>query len=70
MKKASEYYQRAQECRQLAVRTANADYKATLLGMAETWETLAHSRADHMARRQRIEALVTLTSLQGSEHQH
>ena len=57
MKKASEYYQHALECRQLAARTADADHKATLLRMAETWETLAYNRADHAARRQRIEAL-------------
>ena len=57
MKKVSEYFQHGRECRQLATQTADAEYKATLIRMAETWETLGRDRETYVARRKRIDAL-------------
>lgn len=44
MKKASEYLQHAQECRQLAARMESGDHRSQLLVMAATWEQLAEER--------------------------
>lgn len=56
MQKASQYHQRAKECRELASRTAKPEHKSMLEGMAETWERLAVQREALVARRARIEA--------------
>ena len=45
MKKASEYRQHAQECRDLAAKMASADQRGQLLEMALHWEQLARDRA-------------------------
>ena len=45
MKKASEYRQHAQACRQLAARMQHPDEREQLLRMAEQWEQLAKDRA-------------------------
>ena len=58
MKKASEYYQHARECRALAS-NAKPEHRDMLLKMAETWESLAHDRKEHIARQQRIDALTS-----------
>ena len=57
MQKASEYHLRAEECRALAARTADAEHKAMLANMAETWEALAQQREALVARKARIAAL-------------
>ena len=59
MKKASEYHQHGKECRELAARSGNAEHRAALIKMAETWENLARNRAAHVARLRRIEALTS-----------
>lgn len=63
MHKASQYHVRAEECRALAARTAKAEHKSMLEGMAETWERLAQQREALIARRARIEAI------EGVKHQ-
>jgi hypothetical protein len=45
MKKASEYRQHAQECRDLAAKMASPDQRGQLLEMARHWEQLARDRA-------------------------
>lgn len=45
MKKASEYRQHAQECRELAAQMASPDQRGQMLEMAEHWERLAADRA-------------------------
>jgi hypothetical protein len=57
LKKLSQYYQHAAECRQLAKLAGNADHAAMLENMAQTWESLAKERELHLARRERIEHL-------------
>jgi hypothetical protein len=57
MQKASEYHQRAAECRLLAARTRDPEHKMLLAEMAETWETLARQREALLARKMRIAAL-------------
>ena len=47
----------ADECRRMAERTPNPEYKAALLTMAETWEKLAQQRIELLARQARIAAL-------------
>jgi len=44
MKKASEYRQHAQECRELAKHMPAGDQREQLLKMAETWDKLALER--------------------------
>lgn len=44
MKKASEYRQHAQECRQLAAGMQSEDQRALMLQMAEHWDKLAVDR--------------------------
>jgi len=57
LKKASEYHQRADECRALAARASNAEHKAMLHNMADTWENLAVAREALLARKARIAEL-------------
>jgi hypothetical protein len=54
MKKASEYRQHAQECRELARGSTADDHRDQLLRMAETWEQLATER-ERLVRRQQGE---------------
>jgi hypothetical protein len=49
LKKASEYRQHAEECRQLAG-GMTGDQRDQLLEMASTWERLAQERADLVRR--------------------
>jgi hypothetical protein len=57
MKKASEYFQHAAECRDLAARATTDEQRKMLLTMAATWEGLAHERETRMAQQRRLEAL-------------
>lgn len=50
MKKASEYRQHAQECRDLAKQMPEGDKRNQLLEMARTWENLADERSDLVRR--------------------
>ena len=50
MKKASEYRQHAEECRQLANRMEQGEHRTQLLEMASTWEKLAAERSDLVRR--------------------
>ena len=50
MKTVSEYREHAEECRRLAQSIANAEHKAALESMAETWESLAREREARLAR--------------------
>lgn len=44
MKKASEYRQHAQECRELAAGMGSPEQRTMMLQMAEHWEKLAEDR--------------------------
>ena len=57
LRKISEYYQHAAECRQLSRLAGNADHAAMLENMAQTWENLAREREQHLARQDRIASL-------------
>lgn len=50
MKKASEYRQHADECRQLASRMDVGEHRDQLLAMAATWEKLATERSELVRR--------------------
>ncbi|MGE5565355.1 MAG: hypothetical protein ACM3YN_04240 [Parcubacteria group bacterium] len=50
MKKASEYRQHADECRQLAARMEVGEHRDQLLEMASTWDKLAAERSDLVRR--------------------
>ncbi len=50
MKKASEYRQHAEECRQLANRMEHGEHRDQLLEMAATWDRLAAERSDLIRR--------------------
>jgi len=50
MKKASEYRQHADECRQLASRMDVGEHRDQLLQMAATWDKLATERSDLVRR--------------------
>ena len=50
MKKASEYRQHAEECRQLAARMDVGEHRDQLLEMAATWERLADERSELIRR--------------------
>lgn len=50
MKKASEYRQHAQECRDLAKQMPQGEQRDQLLEMARTWDNLAAERADLVRR--------------------
>ncbi len=50
MKKASEYRQHADECRQLAARMDVGEHRDQLLEMAGTWERLADERSELIRR--------------------
>ena len=62
MKKASDYRHHAEECQRLARTVVNAEHKAALTRMAETWENLALVRAERLAREKRIAALEVPTN--------
>jgi hypothetical protein len=57
LQKASEYHLRAEECRVLAARTNDAEHKAILGHMAETWEDMAQQREAEIARKERLAVL-------------
>ena len=57
MSKVEEYRRHAEECRQLATRSANEETRTQLLQMAETWEGLARDREEQIAQQERITAL-------------
>ncbi len=44
MKKAAEYWQRADECRALARKMKDGEQQDQLLGIAKMWEALAEDR--------------------------
>ena len=46
MKKASEYFQHAAECRALAAGMSKPEQREQLILMAEQWERLARDRED------------------------
>lgn len=50
VKKASEYRQHAQECRQLASQMESPDQRALMLQMADHWEKLARDRVALITR--------------------
>ncbi len=50
MKKASEYRQHAEECRQLANRMDSGEHRDQLLVMAANWDALAEERASLVQR--------------------
>jgi hypothetical protein len=56
MKKVPEYLQHAEECRMLAA-AAKPEHRDMLLKMAETWESLAKGREEHVERRNRVSLL-------------
>jgi hypothetical protein len=61
MKKASEYRQRADQCRILARAAKSPQHREMLLDMAATWDGLAEDRMKQAARSKRI------TKLEGSK---
>jgi hypothetical protein len=67
MKKASEYRQHAEECRDLARRAKEAEHRDMLLNMAATWDSLAAERLQATARRQRMETFEVDESRAGDE---
>jgi hypothetical protein len=54
MKKASEYRQHAEECRQLANRMEHGEHRSQLLEMAATWDKLAADRSELVRRHPEI----------------
>lgn len=50
MKKASEYRQHAEECRQLAAAMESGEQRELLLTMAANWDRLADDREDLVQR--------------------
>jgi len=54
MKKASEYRQHADECRQLAARMEVGEHRDQLLEMAATWDRLADERSELVGRHPEI----------------
>jgi hypothetical protein len=58
MKKVEEYRSHAEECRTMARRARSARERDLLLNMARTWDDLATSRAEQIARKKRIEGLL------------
>jgi hypothetical protein len=50
LKKASEYYQHAAECRELARTALTAEHRGMLETMARTWESLAREREERLMR--------------------
>ena len=57
MRKISEYYKHAEECRQLAKTSVAPEHAAMLENMAQTWETLAKEREQRLTRQERIATL-------------
>jgi hypothetical protein len=54
MKKASEYFRNAEECKKLIATTSDPQHKTMLHRMAETWDSLAADRQRTVAQKQRI----------------
>jgi hypothetical protein len=54
LKKISEYYEHARECRELARSSMTEEHRASLENMARTWEGLAHDREARIQRLQRL----------------
>ena len=54
MRKVDEYRRHAEDCRKLASSVATEEAKQQLLQMADTWDNLAKSREEQIARKQRI----------------
>jgi hypothetical protein len=50
LKTVNEYREHAEECRRLAQSVTIAEHKVALIGMAETWESLAQEREKRLAR--------------------
>jgi len=57
MKKAEDYLTHARECRELAANARDEGQRDMLLKMADTWDGLAESRKQEVARQERIRAL-------------
>jgi hypothetical protein len=55
MRKISEYKRHAEECRMLARQTTVEKHRQMLLEMAATWEMLAESRANTLAKKDQSE---------------
>jgi hypothetical protein len=54
LKKISEYYEHARECRELARSSVTEEHRASLENMARTWEGLARDREARIQRLQRL----------------
>jgi hypothetical protein len=59
MKKASEYHQHAEECRDMASRATSEEQRQTLIKMADTWDSLGSEREAMLAQKQRIDDLIS-----------
>lgn len=57
MKQILRFRQQAEECRRLARHTANREHKASLLRMAESWESLEAARQEDIKTKNRLAAL-------------
>jgi hypothetical protein len=57
MKKAIEYRQHADTCRQMAGGANSSEHRQMLLKMAVTWDSLAADREAHIARQERLALL-------------
>ena len=57
MKKASLYYEHADECRQLARTAVSEGHRGMLETMAQTWESLAQDREKRISRAGQIAAI-------------
>ena len=56
MRKIQDYKKHAEECRQLARKTAPGEHRDQLLNMAQTWEALATERDREIKIHSAIEA--------------
>jgi hypothetical protein len=66
LKKASEYREHANECRQLARTAVGSEHKAMLEKMAQTWESLARDRVQRIEWMRRITGLDSINADQGT----
>jgi hypothetical protein len=57
VKKVEDYYQHADECREMVKCLRSAEQREMVLNMARTWQFLAESRATALARKRRLQAL-------------
>jgi hypothetical protein len=60
VKKANEYREHAQECRQLARNAQNVGQRTQLLEMAQTWENLALERERLLREQEELDRYVEL----------